>query len=121
MRKDIEGVVPYPPGLKGRSRNLELFGGLTFGDALGSQLPVLLKEVRAFEAIPAWLALRVALLLVLEWESKEAPCCLAAVGFIPALPHTGQAPSSASGVPTPVAYCIFAFILCLPFTTAYCC
>jgi hypothetical protein len=71
MRTDIEGVVPYAPGLQGRSRNLELFGGLTFGDALGSQLPILLKEVRAFEAIPAWLALRVALLLVLDDSSHS--------------------------------------------------
>jgi hypothetical protein len=66
MRTAIEGVVPEAPGLQGRSRNLELFGGLTFGEALDSQLPVRLKEVRAFEAIPAWLALRVALLLVLD-------------------------------------------------------
>src|SRR4029434_7738324 len=71
MRTDIEGVVPYAPGLQRRSRNLELCGGLTFGDALGSQLPVLLKEVRAFEAIPAWLALRVALLLVLDSGSHS--------------------------------------------------
>ena len=61
MGTDIEAVVPYAPGLKGGSGNLELFGGLTLGDALGSQLPVLLKEVRTFESIPAWLAVMVAL------------------------------------------------------------
>ena len=43
-----------------------------------------------------------------EWESKEAPCCLSAVGFIPALPRTGQARFRASGGPIPAAYCIFA-------------
>jgi hypothetical protein len=66
MGTDVESVMPRPPGLNGRSGNLELFGGLTLGDALGSQLPVLLKEVRTFESIPAWLAVRVALLLVLD-------------------------------------------------------
>src|SRR5713101_3942510 len=66
MRTAIEGVVPEAPGLQGRSRNLALFGGLTFGEALGWQLPVRLKEVRAFEAIPAWLALRVVVVLVLD-------------------------------------------------------
>jgi hypothetical protein len=35
-----------------------------------------------------------------EWRSKEAPCCLSAVGFIPAPPHTGQARFRASGAPT---------------------
>ncbi len=63
---DIQGVVPDAPGLQGGSRHLELLGGLTLGDALGSQLPVLLKEVRTLESIPAWLAVRVALLRVLE-------------------------------------------------------
>jgi len=36
--------------------------------------------------------------------SKEAPCCLSAVGFLPAPTRTGQAPLSASGGPTPAAY-----------------
>jgi hypothetical protein len=65
----IKGVVPYTPGLQGRARHLELLGGLTFGDALGSQLPILLKEVRTCESIPAWLTLRVALWLVLDYGS----------------------------------------------------
>ena len=58
--------MPRPPGLKGRSGNLELLGGLTLGDALSSQLSVLCKEVCTFKSIPAGLALRVALLLVLD-------------------------------------------------------
>ena len=44
MGTDVEAVMPPLPGLKGRSGNLELFGRLTLGDALGSQLSVLLKE-----------------------------------------------------------------------------
>src|SRR5437867_1569446 len=57
MRTDIEGVVPQAPGLQRGARHLEFFGGLTLGDTLSSQLPVLLKEVGAFESIPAWLAI----------------------------------------------------------------
>ena len=63
--------MPNSPGLQSRSGNLELFGGLTLGDALSSSLPVLFKEVRTFESIPAWLALRVALLLVLNYGSHS--------------------------------------------------
>ncbi len=63
---DVEALMPRPPGLKGRSGNLELCGGLTLGDALGAQRPVLRKEVRTFESIPAWLAVMVALLRVLD-------------------------------------------------------
>ena len=56
VRADIEAVMPQAPALQSASRYVEFFGGLTFGDALDSQLSVLLKEVCAFEAIPTWLA-----------------------------------------------------------------
>ena len=56
---DIEAVVPEPPGLQGGSRHAQFFGDLTLGEPLGSQLPVRLKEVCAFETIPAGLASRV--------------------------------------------------------------
>jgi len=56
MSTDIEAVVPYAPGLQGCSGDLELFGRLTLGEPLRSQLSVLCKEVRTFESIPAWLA-----------------------------------------------------------------
>jgi hypothetical protein len=117
----IKVLLVRPPCLKGTARNLKHLGRLTLGNALGVQIVIPRKQVSAFDTHPALVAILIATLLVLEWESKEAPCCLAAVGFIPALPHTGQAPFSASGVPTPVAYGIFAFLRCLPFTTAYCC
>jgi hypothetical protein len=68
---DIQGVVPETPGLQGGSRDLELLGSLTLGDALSAQLPVRLKEVRTFEAIPAWLADSVALLRVLDDRSHS--------------------------------------------------
>src|SRR5262249_19790829 len=52
----IEAIVPHAPGLQGGSGYLAFFGSLTLRDALSAQLPVLLKEVCAFESIPAWLA-----------------------------------------------------------------
>ena len=58
--------MPNAPGLKRRSGKVELLGGLTLGEALSSQLLVLLKEIRTFEAIPAWLAARVDLWPVLD-------------------------------------------------------
>ena len=58
--------MPYAPGLQGGSGNLKLLSSLTLGDALGSQLTILLEEVRTFESIPAWLAVIVALLRVLD-------------------------------------------------------
>ena len=56
----IEAIVPHAPGLQGGSGYLEFFGSLTLREALSAQLPVLLKEVCAFESIPAWLATMVA-------------------------------------------------------------
>ena len=51
-----------------------LFGGLTFGDALGSQLPILLKEVCAFKSIPTGLAFRVALLILDDGSHSDLLC-----------------------------------------------
>ena len=67
--------MPNPPGLQSRSGNLELFGGLTLRDTLSSSLSVLCKEVCSFESIPAWLVLRIALLLVLDDGSHSALLC----------------------------------------------
>jgi len=67
----IEGIIPNAPRVEGRSRSLEFLGSLPLGDALSVELPVLFKEVRAFESIPAWLALRVALLRVLDDASHR--------------------------------------------------
>jgi hypothetical protein len=61
--------VPYAPGLQGCSGDLELFGRLTLGEPLSSQLSVLFKEVRTFESIPAGLAHIVALRLRLYYCS----------------------------------------------------
>jgi hypothetical protein len=61
-----QGVVPYAPGWPGRSRHLELLGGLPLGEALSAQLPVLRKAVGTFASIPAWLAPLVAWRLVAD-------------------------------------------------------
>ena len=72
----IEGVVPEAPGLKSRAGHLEFFRGLTLGDALDSQFPVLLKEVRAFKSVPAWFVrIRVALLTILNYGSHSDLLC----------------------------------------------
>src|SRR5438128_12573891 len=54
-------------------------------------------------------------------ESKEAPCCLSTVGFIPALTRTGQAPFSASGGPTPADEASFSHAYSPFVVAAYCC
>jgi len=75
MRTDSEAVVPPTPGWKSRSGNLEFFGGLTLGEALRAQLSVLRKEVRPFEAIPAWLATLVDVWPVLDDGSHRNLLC----------------------------------------------
>ena len=67
--------MPYTPGLQGGSRHREFLGSLTLGDALSSQLSVLLKEVRTFESIPAGLATMVDLWHVLDDGSHSDLLC----------------------------------------------
>jgi hypothetical protein len=54
-------------------------------------------------------------------ESKEAPCCLSTVGFVPALTRTGQVPFSASGGPTPADNTSFSHSYSPFVVAAYCC
>src|SRR5258708_26790087 len=71
----IEGVMPYTPGLQGGSRNLKLLSRLTLRDPLSLQLEIVLTQVSSLETVPAWLALRVALWLVLGAGSQShLPC-----------------------------------------------
>jgi hypothetical protein len=65
-RPDVLRVRPQGALFKGCSGNLEFFGRLTLGDTLSLQLSVLLKEVRTFESIPAWLTTMVDLWHVLD-------------------------------------------------------
>ena len=66
VRTALEGVVPEASGWPGGARPLELFRRLTLGDALHTPWLVRLKEVCTCASIPAWLALRVAWLCVLD-------------------------------------------------------
>jgi hypothetical protein len=68
---DIERVMSCTPGLQGGSGNLKLYSSLTLGHALGSQRTILFEEVRTFESIPAWLAVIVTLLRVLDYRSHS--------------------------------------------------
>jgi hypothetical protein len=60
---------------QGGSGNLQLLSSLTLGHALGSQLTIVLEEVRTFEAIPTWLAVIVAVLRVLDDGSHSDLLC----------------------------------------------
>ena len=75
MGADIEGAMPRAPGLQGSSWNVKLLSNLTLGHALGSQRTILLEEVRTFASIPAWLAVIVALLRVLDDGSRSDLLC----------------------------------------------
>jgi len=61
--------------LQGSSGNLQLLSRLTLGHALSSQLTIVLEEVRTFEAIPAWLAIMVALMRILDDGSHRYYAC----------------------------------------------
>src|SRR5207245_4760021 len=72
---NVESVVPDAPCLQGGSRHFEFLGGLTLGDALSSQLTILLEEVRTFESIPMWLAGIVAFVCSLDYGSHNDLLC----------------------------------------------
>jgi hypothetical protein len=75
MRTAIKGVVPYAPGLQGGSGNLKRLSRLTLRDPLSLQLKRVLKQVSSLETVPARLALRVALSLVLDDGSHSDLLC----------------------------------------------
>jgi hypothetical protein len=75
----VKTVLIRPPCLQRAAGHLKRLGGLTQGEPLGLQTAIRLKELGAFDALPTLVAIIVASLRILEWESKEAPCCLAAV------------------------------------------
>jgi len=75
MRTASEGVVPYVSGLQGGSGNLKRLSRLPLRDPLSLQRTIGLKEVSALETVPARLALRGALWLVLEDGSHRDLLC----------------------------------------------
>jgi len=62
----VAGLLVGPPGLQRAAGHLQPLGRLTLGEAPGVQVARLRKPVSAFEALPAWVALLVALGLLLD-------------------------------------------------------
>jgi hypothetical protein len=62
----VEALLVRPPRLQRGAGHLQLLGRLTLGAALGVQVAIPLKQVSAFEAIPALGAIITATLLGIE-------------------------------------------------------
>jgi hypothetical protein len=62
----IEVLVVRPPCLKRAAGHMQSLGCLTQGESLGLQIVILVKECSASGAIPAWVMIIVASLLVLD-------------------------------------------------------
>jgi len=86
-----------------------------------SALHTVTIAMHSFVVAGPFLALSSVLLRLSRCESKEAPCCLSTVGFIPALTRTGQAPFSASGGPTPADEASFSHAYSPCVVAASCC
>jgi hypothetical protein len=59
-RTRVETLLVRAPRLKRGTGHLKGLGGLPLGEALGLQTAVLLRQLSAFESIPAWRAISVA-------------------------------------------------------------
>jgi hypothetical protein len=67
----VETLLVSAPGLPCAAGNLKGLRGLTLGEALGVQIAILRQAVSAFEAIPAWGAIIVASLCILDYCSHS--------------------------------------------------
>jgi hypothetical protein len=67
----VKALLVGPPCLKRAAGNIQHLGRLTLGDALGLQTAILLKQVSAFEAIPALVAIIIVTLLILDYCSHS--------------------------------------------------
>jgi hypothetical protein len=67
----VEVLLVCPPGLQRAAGHLQHLGRLTLGEALGVQVAILRKQVSAFEALPALVALIVALWLLLDYRAHS--------------------------------------------------
>jgi hypothetical protein len=66
-RTRVEALVGLPPGLQRTTGHVKSLGRLTLGHPLGFEIALALKPLRAFEAIPALVAIGMATLRV--WDS----------------------------------------------------
>ena len=62
----IEALLVRPPRLQRAAGHVKHLGRLTLGEPLGLQIAILLKQLSAFDAIPALVAILIASLLVLD-------------------------------------------------------
>jgi hypothetical protein len=62
----VEALLVRPPCLKRAAGHMQSLGCLTQGESLGLQIVILVKECSASGAIPAWVMIIVASLLVLD-------------------------------------------------------
>jgi len=62
----VEALLVRPPCLQRAAGNMQSLGCLTQGEPLGLQIVILVKECSASGAIPAWVMIIVASLLV--WD-----------------------------------------------------
>ena len=79
-RTRVEALLIRPPRLKRAAGHIKHFGRLTLGDTLGLESAIRLKQVSAFEAIPALVAITIATLCVMDYSAhsyllpKLMPC-----------------------------------------------
>jgi hypothetical protein len=62
----VQALLVHPPCLKRDTGHVERLGRLTLGEALGLQIMILLKALRAFNAIPALVAIIAVALCILD-------------------------------------------------------
>ena len=67
----VEALLVRPPRLQRAAGHVKHLGRLTLGEPLGLQIAILLKQVSAFDAIPALVAILIASLLVLDYCSHS--------------------------------------------------
>jgi len=68
----IKTLLVRPPCLQGAARHVQHLRRLTLGDALGLQIAIPLKKVRAFEAIPALVLIIVASWRILDYRAHRS-------------------------------------------------
>ena len=71
-RTRVEALLVRPPGLQRATGDLKNPGRLTLGEALGLQIAILRKQIHAFEALPALVAILVALLFILDYRAHSS-------------------------------------------------
>jgi hypothetical protein len=72
----IEALLVRLPHLKRATGNVKHLRGLPLGDVVGLQVAILCKQVSAVDAIPALVAIHIAMLQVMGYRSHNFPLIL---------------------------------------------